>query len=85
MYQEIKLGSLIEIYNKFLPFNPRKLEGSSVGTVIDITNSIRYEVDVPGINGHAGSNHKFITSRWYVPSGAIKGCVKPSNYIEEVE
>lgn len=85
MYQEIKRGSIVEIYNKYLPFVPRKLEGSSVGIIINIDGYDSYEVDVQGIEGHAGTNYGFIRSRWYVPNRAIKGYAKPSNYIEEVE
>lgn len=46
MYQEIKRGSIVEIYNKYLPFIPRKLEGSSVGIIINIDDYDSYEVDV---------------------------------------
>lgn len=85
MYKELKQGSLVEIYNKYLPFVPRKLEGLSVGIIINVDDCGSYEVDVPGINGHAGTNYGFIKSRWYIPIGTIKGFAKPNNYIEEVE
>ena len=85
MHQEIKPGSLVEVYNKYLPFQLRKLEGSSVGIIISVDGCDNYEVDVHGIDGHAGTNYGFITSRWYVPSRAIKGHAKPSNYIREEE
>lgn len=86
MFQEIKPGSLVEIYNKYLPFVPGKLKGTSIGIVIVQDDYDSYEVDVPGIDGHAGTNYGFIKSRWYVPSRAIKGIfTKESNFIEEVE
>lgn len=85
MYKELKRGNLVEIYNKYLPLHSRKLEGTSVGIIVNIDNLGSYEVDVHGIDGHAGTNYDFITSRWYVPSQAIKGHAKPSNYIREDE
>ena len=86
MYQELKQGSLVEIYNEYLPFVPRKPEGTSIGILIVQGNYNSFEVDVQGIKGHAGSNYGFITSRWYIPRTAIKGLAKTgNNYIEKVE
>ena len=83
MFQEIKKGSIVEVYNKYLP---RKPEGTSIGILIGQGNYNSFEVDVQGIKGHAGSNYGFITSRWYIPRRAIKGLAKTgNNYIEEVE
>ena len=86
MYQELKQGSLVEIYNKYLPFYPKKFEGTSIGILIRQDTYGTFEVDVQGIDGHSGTSNDFTRSRWYVPIEAIKGIVKIRyNYIEEVE
>ena len=86
MYQELKQGSLVEIYNEYLPFVPRKPEGTSIGNLIEQGNYNSFEVDVKGIEGHSGTSNDFTRSRWYVPRTAIKGLAKTgNNYIEEVE
>ena len=72
MRKEIKKGDIVEIYNKYLPFVSRKLEASSIGIVINVYDFGRYEVDVNGIEGHAGTSYSSIRSRWYVHSEAIK-------------
>ena len=86
MYQELKQGSLVEIYNEYLPFVPRKPEGTSIGILIVQGNYNSFEVDVKGIDGHSGTSNDFTRSRWYIPRTAIKGLAKTgNNYIEEVE
>lgn len=86
MFQEIKQGSIVEVYNKYLPFYPKKHEGTSLGVIIAYYEEDgRYEVMVEGIHGHGGSSHSFVENRWYVTRDAIKVSQRVSNYIKEVE
>lgn len=86
MFQKIKRGSIVEIYNNRLPFYPKKYEGSSIGVIIEYYETEgKYEVMVEGIHGHGGSSHSFVENRWYVTRDAIKVSQRVSNYIKEVE
>lgn len=86
MAKEIRADSLVEVYNKYLPFFPKKYEGTSIGVIVhhDVDGD-SFEVMVEGIRGHAGSSHTFVENRWYIPRIAIKGTTVRSNYIKEEE
>ena len=86
MFQKIKRGSIVEVYNKYLPFYPKKYEGTSLGVIIEYyEEDNRYEVTVEGIHGHGGSSYSFVENRWYVTREAIKAQKRSSNYIKDVE